>query len=141
MTVDTDITLHEFNHTLFLTDLKLKWNPDRGSWQSVGPIGIGNINDQSVNKMVNGHLELVKRRSGDTFTFYVEFDSRSYFYFYYNRGLLQVFAGPTFEDFNNRLRDIKPRKRRLKTKSGPKYEFALGQYRLVRNFLDDIGAN
>ncbi len=128
----------EFNHTLLLTDLKMKWNQERGSYQSIGKIGIGNINDRTVNKMVNGHLEIVKRRGGDTFTFYVEFDSNAYFFFYYNRGLMQVMAGPSFEEFNNKIRKLRPKKRRLKVKSGPRYEFTLGQYRLVRNFLDAI---
>ncbi len=129
----------EFNHTLLLTDLKMKWNPVRGSYQSVGKIGIGNIQDQSVNKLVDGHLELVHRRGGDTFTLYVELDPNSYYYFYYNRGLMQVLAGPANENFNNRVRDIKPKKRRMKSKAGePRYEFALGQFRLVRTFLDEI---
>ena len=136
----------EFNHTIFFTDLKLKWNQERGSYQSIGKIGIGNIYGQPVNKLVNGHLELMKRRSGDTFTLYVEFGSNAYFYFYYNRGLMQVFAGPPFEDFNNIVRDLNPRKRKLsggllKRTDGPRYEFALGQFRLVRNFLDEINAN
>jgi len=132
----------EFNHTLFLTDLKLKWNPDKGSYQSVGKIGIGNVLDQPVNKLVDGHLELVHRRGGDTFTLYVEFDQNSYFFFYYSRGLLQVMAGPTNEKFNNRVRAIKPKKRKMKTKSGEqRFEFALGQYRLIRNFLDGLNSN
>lgn len=131
----------EFRHTLFFTDLKMKWNSERGSYQSVGKIGIGNIDNKSVNKLVDGHLEIVKSRGGDSFTFYVAFDTNSYFFFYYNRGVMQVLAGPSFEEFNNRLRDIKPRKRRLKTKSGPRYEYALGQYGLVRNFLNAINDN
>jgi hypothetical protein len=131
----------EFRHTLFFTDLKMKWNSERGSYQSVGKIGIGNINNKSVNKLVDGHLEIVKSRGGDSFTFYVAFDTNSYFFFYYNRGVMQVLAGPSFEEFNNRLRDIKPKKRRLKTKSGPKYGYALGQYALVRNFLNAINDN
>ena len=129
----------EFNHTLFLTDLKMKWNSTNGSYQSVGKIGIGNIGEQSVNKLVDGHLEIVHRRGGDTFTLYVEFDSNSYYFFYYSRGLLQVMAGPTNEKFNNRVRSIKPKKRRMKTPSGePRFSFALGQYRLIRNFLDNL---
>ncbi len=100
----------EFNHTLLFTDLKMKWNPGRGSYQSVGKFGIGNVQDQSVNKLVDGHLELVHRRGGDTFTLYIEFDTNSYFFFYYNRGLMQVLAGPAYENFNNWLRAIIPKR-------------------------------
>jgi len=127
----------EFNHTLLFTHLDLKWNPERGSYQSVGKIGIGNIQDRPVNKVFNGNLEIIHRRGGDTFTLYIETDPGSYFFFYYSRGLMQVLAGPKYEKFNNIVRDTKEAKRKLPSDGDkPAYQYYLGQYRLVRNFLD-----
>lgn len=127
----------EFNHTFLFTHLDLKWNPDRGSYQSVGKIGIGNIQDKAINKLFNGNLEIVHRRGGDTFTMYLETDPGSYFFFYYSRGLMQVLAGPKYEKFNNIIRDTKEVKRKLPSEGDdPSYQYYLGQYRLVRNFLN-----
>lgn len=127
----------EFNHTFLFTQLDLKWNPDRGSYQSVGKIGIGNIQDKAINKVFNGNLEITHRRGGDTFTLYIETDPGSYFFFYYSRGLMQVLAGPKYEKFNNIIRDTKEGKRKLPSEGdGPSYQYYLGQYRLVRNFLN-----
>lgn len=127
----------EFNHTFFFTQLDLKWNPERGSYQSVGKIGIGNIQDNAINKVFNGNLEITHRRGGDTFTLYIETDPGSYFFFYYSRGLMQVLAGPKYEKFNNIIRDTKDAKRKLPPEGDdPSYQYYLGQYRLVRNFLN-----
>ena len=127
----------EFNHTFLFTQLDLKWNPERGSYQSVGKIGIANILDKPVNKAFNGNMEIIHRRGGDTFTLYLETDPGSYFFFYYSRGLMQVLAGPKYEKFNNIIRDTKVAKRKLPSDGDePPYQYYLGQYRLVRNFLN-----
>ncbi len=132
----------EFLHTFFFTQLDLKWNPDRGSYQSVGKIGIGNILTKPVNKLFNGHIEIVHRRGGDSFTLYLETDPGSYFFFYYSRGLMQVLAGPKFEKFNNLITDTKEGKRKASSEAGEiNYQYYLGQYRLVRTFLDEINGN
>ncbi len=128
----------EFKHSILFSQLDLKWNPERGSFQSVGKIGISNIMDAPVNKLFDGHIEIVHRRGGGTFTMYLETDPGSYFFFYYSRGLLQVLAAPKYEKFNTYVRDTKEAKRKLDSESGSDYQYYLGQYRLVRNFLDEI---
>jgi len=127
----------EFFHTILFTNLDLKWNPERDSYQSVGKIGIGNILDKPINKVFEGNLEIVHRRGGDTFTLYLETDPGSYFFFYYSRGLMQVLAGPKYEKFNNIIRDTKERKRKVPAETGSaSYQYYLGQYRLVRKFME-----
>lgn len=127
----------EFLHTIFFSHLDLKWNPERGSYQSVGKIGIGNILDVPINKFFNGKMEIVHRRSGDTFTLYIETIPGSYFFFTYSRGLMQVIAGPTFEKFNKTIQDTKEAKRTQPSSPGlPSYQYFIGQYRLVRNFIN-----
>lgn len=129
----------EMNQTILFTQLQLKWNPDRGSYQSVGKIGIGNISNKPVNKFFDGKLEITHRRGGDSFTLYLETEPGSYFFFNYSRGLMQVLAGPKYEKFNEMIRDTKEDKRKLSVSgSAAAYQYYLGQYRLVRNFLDEI---
>ena len=46
--------LRNWKKNMFLTDVKLVWNPESRSYQSVGPIGIGNIGKRQVNVKVGG---------------------------------------------------------------------------------------
>ncbi len=127
-----------FEHSILFSKLDLAWNNERGSYQSVGQIGISNIMDKPVNKLFNGHLEISHRRGGDSFTLYIETSPGNYFFFYYNRGLLQVLASPEFEKFNEMVRSTKESKRKSSAEGSVPYQYYIGQYRLVRSFLDQF---
>jgi hypothetical protein len=129
-------TPEELMHSLVLSNVQFKWNPETGSYQSVGKIGISNILETSINKKLNGHMEVVHRRSGDTFAIYLEIDRQNYFFMTYTRGLLQCVAGPNFEKFNTMLRGTKEGKRKLKVEPGEtEYQYYIGTYGLVSEFL------
>lgn len=129
-------TPEEFMHTLVFSDLSLKWNPETGSYQSFGKLGIANINGTPVNKKINGFLEIVHRRGGDSFSLYLELERQGYFFFTYSRGLMQCLAGPKYERFNTMIRSAKESKRVQKVESGQQpYQFYPGQYRQVQEFL------
>jgi len=129
----------EMNHTILFTELQLVWDPVSGSYRSIGPLGIANIGGEAVNKKINGHLEITHRRGGDNLTLYLEPEKDQWFYFNYSRGLLQVLAGPKAEKFNELVRNTKEAKRKQETEAGQAtYQYFLGQYRLVRDFLDRV---
>jgi len=130
----------ELLHTIVFTDVKLKWNPETGSYQSVGKLGIGNILDEPVNKKVDGYMEIVHRRSGDSFTFYLELERQGYFFFTYSRGVMQCISGPKYEKFNNMVRSVKEAKRVQQVQPGVAgYQYYPGQYRQVQEFLQRFG--
>ncbi len=123
-------------HTIVFTDIHFRWNPETGSYQSTGKIGISNIMEESINKKVNGHMEIIHRRGGDVLTMYFEIDRQNYFFLTYSRGLLQCVAGPGFEKFNTMVRGTKESKRRLKTGPGEtEYQYYIGTYGQVSEFL------
>jgi hypothetical protein len=108
----------ELRHTLILSELNLKWNDVRNSWQSEGPIGIASIDDVQINKKVNGYLELQIKRSGDILDFYLEIDDRTYYYFGYTRGVMQTLSSnPVYVEtiMNMKTKDRKMRVRRNET--------------------------
>lgn len=114
----------ELKKTLFLSDVKLKWNKDTRSYTSSGKIGIGNINKTQINKYVDGRIELVKKRGGDILTIYLELDANNWYYFNYSRGTM--LAVSSNDAFNNILKDLKPEKREKagdKDKKEPNYYF------------------
>jgi hypothetical protein len=102
----------ELRHTIIFSELKLKWNDVRNSWQSEGPIGIASIDDVQINKKVNGYLELQIKRSGDILDFYLDIDSRTYYYFGYTRGVMQTLSSN--RTYAETIFNMKPKDRKMK---------------------------
>lgn len=114
----------ELKKTLFLTDVKMKWNKDTRSYTSNGKIGLGNINKTQINKYVDGRIELVKKRGGDILNIYIELDQNNWYYFNYTRNVM--LAVSSNEAFNNILKELKADKREKagdKDKKEPNYSF------------------
>ncbi|MBN1790715.1 MAG: hypothetical protein JW830_09480 [Bacteroidales bacterium] len=109
----------ELKHTLVFNELKLKWNNESNSWVSVGKIGIASINNSQVNKRVDGLIELQIKRSGDILDIYLQFDRRTWYYFGYTRGVMQIHSSNG--EFLDRMKKLKPNERRLKVTTGESY--------------------
>jgi hypothetical protein len=108
----------ELEHTLMLTDLKLNWNTSTRSYIADTLIGIGSIGKEYVNKIVPGYMEIIKKRSGDIFTLYLELTDNVWYYFSYARGVMQVVSSN--EEFNTVIKTLKPDQRKLNTDKGQK---------------------
>ena len=106
----------EINKTILLTSVRLRWNHATDSYRSVGKIGIGNIGGTPVNALVDGHLEIQKKRSGDLLDLYLEIDRNTYYFFGYTRGVMMSIAAN--ENFRNTLVNIKLNQRKMDVKSG-----------------------
>ena len=123
----------ELNKTMFLNDVKLKWNPDTRSYQSTGKIGIGNIYKDQVNRMVEGNIELIKKRGGDVLNIYFELDGKNWYFFSYSRFVMQAISSD--EEFNNIIKETKPDKRKLKQEKGkPQYSYMPSSKRKKTDF-------
>lgn len=109
----------ELMHTILFNELRLKWSDESNSWISVGKIGIGSINNTQINKRVDGFLELQIKRSGDVLDFYLQIDRRTWYYFGYTRGVLQVHTSNG--EFLNQIIKLKPNERRQKVTSGESF--------------------
>jgi hypothetical protein len=107
----------ELKKTLFLNDVKMKWNKETRSYTSIGQIGIGNINKNQLNKFVDGKVEIIKKRGGDILNIYLELDPTNWYYFNYTRGTM--LAVSSNEAFNTILKELKQDKRK---KAGEKGE-------------------
>ncbi|SDC15879.1 hypothetical protein [Williamwhitmania taraxaci] len=77
-------------HSIVLTDLVLVWNQETKSFVSKGDIGIGMLGGVQVHKKVKGFVEVVKRRSGDLITLYLEPAPGKYYLFAYIRGTMHI---------------------------------------------------
>ena len=127
----------ELRHTLVITDMKLLWNNDSKSFRSVGPISVGSIDKYSVNRKMGGHVEIIRKRSGDVLTVYLEPEHSAWFFFSYTRGLMQTIS--SYSGYNDAINKVKPDKRYNKgEKDQQPFEYMLSTDRKVKDFLKKL---
>ncbi|WP_421919864.1 hypothetical protein [Marinifilum sp.] len=102
----------ELQHTIYFNNLDFIWDKEAKAYQSIGDIGIGNINGKQINKTVKGKVELDKKRSGNRLSLYLEIDKSTWFFFEYHHGVM--FARSSDNEFNTIISETKEDKRKLK---------------------------
>lgn len=124
----------KLNHQIVLTDVNLYWNSATNSYISRGPIGVMSLGKNPVNRYMKGHLELIRRRSGDVISLYLEITPMQYYFFDYRNGIMQSVSSDN--EFNSRINETKQEKR-VMSKPGldENYEFVISTNRRVIDFL------
>lgn len=127
----------ELIHSLLLTDVNLYWNDQTNSYISLGPIGVLSIGKNAINRYVNGTIELIRRRSGNVMTVYLELSPMQWYFFDYRAGIMQAIASDM--TFNNRIESVKQEKR-MQSKPGldETYEYVISSRRRLIDFLRRI---
>ncbi len=129
----------ELEHTIFLADVKFRWDKRTRSFISYGKIGIGSIGKQAINKYVNGYIQIKKQRGGDLINVYLQpsEDKSEYYYFSYARGLMQAFSSNN--DFNIAIQEAKPKQKVLEVEKGEEtYTYLLSSDRRIYDFLREV---
>jgi hypothetical protein len=125
----------ELVRTLFLADVKLKWDSVNRSWVSYGQIGIGNVGNNQVNRYVKGLIEFAKKRNGDDITVYLELTKDDWYFFNYRNNILQVLSSNLeFNDIITKEIQSKSEQKRLDDLAKG-YRYTLGTERKKRDFL------
>ncbi len=120
--------------TIFFNDLKFEWDSKSRSYISIGKIGIGNVGDFQINKFVDGHIILTKKRSGNVLIMYLQLGDGWWYYFEYARGVMRVVS--SIDEFNLIITSLKPDDRRLKAEKGQKpYSYYPTNVNIVKKFL------
>lgn len=107
--------------TLSLIDVKMKWNNNTNSFTSIGQIGVGSINKTQINKMVDGQIEIIKKRGGDVLNIYLALDNTNWYYFNYTRGTMLAISSDN--KFNDIIKELKPKKRKQEVNGASSYYF------------------
>ncbi len=115
-------------------DLHLAWDPLSRSFISYGPIGIGNIGANTLNKYMDGILQIRKTDNGSTIEFILRHGKRQWYYFSYANGIMQVLSSDV--NFNDIIDNQKEDKRVLNPKSDKNYyEYVLTTRTHMVNFM------
>jgi hypothetical protein len=123
--------------TITFTDVKLRWDSYSKSYISEGKLGIGFLNDKTVNKYVDGYMQIQLSRSGSYIHFYLKPTGKSWYYFSYGNGIMQAISSDM--NFNIMLSDI-PEGKRVKHPDNDEeyYEYVISTKRRMVDFLRRI---
>jgi hypothetical protein len=125
----------ELNKTMFISDLKLTWDPILESFVSQGQIGVASFGKEQFFRKIPGKVIVEKKRSGDIMHIYFEIDDANWYYFTYKRGLMQCYASD--KAFNGIVMEEKEDKRKSPgKKKEDDYMYMLGSKSKRNIFLD-----
>ena len=123
------------NYNLVLTDLKMIWDPESGTFRSNAPIiGVATVGGKRVAKKLKGYVEFGKRRQGDFFNIYIETALKDWYFITYQEDLVQVLSSNV--QFNDLVMDIKPDNRRFKGKNDQYITFAISNPAKKASFIE-----
>jgi hypothetical protein len=123
--------------SFMFTDVKLSYNNEKRSYISSGPIGIGNILGEPLNKYYEGFIEIVRRRSGDILNIYIEIDRRNWYFFTYSSNVMQAISSQT--EFNKFIRDVNTESRKDDVKKDETaYRYIISTIQKKNSFLRSV---
>ncbi|MBK8848337.1 MAG: hypothetical protein IPO27_18075 [Bacteroidetes bacterium] len=124
----------ELRHSIILSDIKLVYYPETNTFKSTGQIGIGFVYKNAVSRMVTGYCDLQKKKGADVFSFYFELDANTWYYFNYQRGVMQAISSDS--KFNEIIANEKEKNRYSKGKDDmPDYQYMLSTERKKNEFI------
>lgn len=127
----------EIQSTIYIADVKFKWNSDAEAYVSVGKIGIANIGDKEIFSYVKGNILIEKKKGGDILSMYLELDEDNWYFFTYARTVMQAYS--TDAEFNSDIMNTKENDRKFKGSKGMEnYSYMLGSKKKKVGFLNKL---
>jgi hypothetical protein len=109
-------------NSFVFTDVNMRWDSVDQAFKSFGRLGVGNILEKTVNKFVEGSIEIRYIKSRPEFIIYLEPTPNHWYFFKYTlNSLLSVSSDPIY---NEMIDKIKLKNRKLKAE-GAKYTYYL----------------
>jgi hypothetical protein len=93
----------ELEKSFFFSHLNFIWDQPTRSFITQGELSINSIEKFRIERMINGRIQIIKKRTGDDFIMLLESAEGSWYYFKYQRGIM--FALSSDAVFNRYLRD------------------------------------
>lgn len=121
--------------SLLFSRLKLRWNSDYQSFVSTEKLtGIVSIDGESINKMLEVHVEFKMPQAGDDrFYIYIKSPSELFYFFGFKDGIMNVTSNNT--TFMQELESIKPKDLVMKMEDGGTYEILPVELGTASTFL------
>jgi hypothetical protein len=128
----------ELEKTFFFNKLNLtyKINEKNGNGYFItkGPIGLGNILKNEINREFSGIIRIDKTKNRkDRIFIYLEPDPNTWYYFEFLNGNMKVISSN--KEFNETIKELKSSKRKQSVEKGPSFQFSIANPASKDNFL------
>ncbi len=104
------------NKSFVFYNLNFEWDPISLSYKSKGKIGVLSIGNKMINKYVDGHIQIKKRRTGDKVYIYLETGDKEWFFFTFSDRIMRTIS--SVHEYNQIIADLKTKEKRFKTDKG-----------------------
>ncbi len=105
----------ELQSTLLFDALTLKWDQKTKSYYSEGRMNLVSVGNYPVNIEVQGYMEFRRHRDGDRWDLFLKIDKDNWYYFGYNRAILQTWS--SYEPYAMTIDAYKVNKRTISSQS------------------------
>jgi len=128
----------ELEKTFFFNRLNLtyKINEKNGNGYFItrGPVGVGNILKNEINREFTGIIRIDKTKNRkDRIFIYLEPDPNTWYYFEFVNGNMKVISSN--KEFNETIKELKSSKRKQSVEKGPSFQFSITSPESKNNFL------
>jgi len=125
---------NELDKTFFFNKVNMQYNSQKKSFVSRGNIGLGNILKNEINREFKGIIKIDKTRNKkDRIYFYLEPDPNTWYFFEFFNGNMKAISSN--KEFNNTIKELKPKSRKQNVEKGPSFQFNIGSEASKNNFL------
>ena len=132
-------------YQILFSELNMDWDYETASYISSGNIGVATMGGAVLNKMLEGHVQIIKRNNSSTIKVYIEADGATWVFFSYKatynndkkQTVGEMFAYSSNAEFNTIVDEMKDKDRKpAKMPSGTDYSYFLGTKGKVTQFKD-----
>lgn len=124
----------ELEKTMFFNKVNMKYNVSKKAFISDGPIGVGSILKNEINREFPGVIKIEKTRNKkDKIFIYLAPDPNTWYFFEYVNGNMKAVSSN--KEFNNIIKELKPKNRKQDVEKGPSFSFSIGSEKSKDNFV------
>lgn len=124
----------ELEKTFFFNKVNMKYDPAKKAFLSEGPLGLGNILKNEINREFPGLIKVEKTRNKkDRIYIYLAPDPNTWYFFEFVNGTMKAISSN--QEFNNIIKELKPKSRKQTVEKGPSFQFTIGSEASKNNFV------
>ncbi len=124
----------EIEKTFFFNKLNMRYNPSKKAFITDGNIGLGNILKNEINREFPGMIKIEKTRNKkDRIYIYLSPDPNTWYFFEFVNGTMKAVSSN--QEFNNIIKELKPKSRKQDVEKGPSFQFTIGSEAAKNNFV------
>jgi hypothetical protein len=130
----------ELEKTFFFNKINMTYKPSKsggnGYFISSGPIGVGNILKNEINREFEGIIKIEKTKNKrDKIFIYLQPDPNTWYYFEFQNGTMKAVSSN--KEFNEIIKEMKPKGRKQNVEKGPSFQFTIGNEGAMKRFVED----